>query len=207
MLRGGDVVVLGDHDAKGYAHQEATAAALVGVAARVRVLKLANHWPGIGEGQDISDWLGRGDGTREGARRTDRQGTGLMAPSPSIRPRPRQQSWCSPPPNSWPASCRPITSSMGCFNAGFFYALTGATGAGKNCTRAAHCITGRVARRRANHWRPRRRTRPRALRRRGKLDRRAHAVDGDAGPHGCDTRGNRQDPAFRRDRRPEPQER
>src|SRR5262245_32979896 len=64
VLRGADVVVLGDHDEPGYAHQEATAKMSLGIARRVQVLKLAEHWPDCPEGGDVSDWLDAGH-TRE----------------------------------------------------------------------------------------------------------------------------------------------
>jgi putative DNA primase/helicase len=60
QLRGADIVVLSDHDASGYAHQAATARLSYGVARRVRVLKLAEHWKECPEGGDISDWLKAG---------------------------------------------------------------------------------------------------------------------------------------------------
>jgi hypothetical protein len=64
MLRGADVVVIGDNDDPGRAHAAATASMLDGVAARVRILDLAQHWPEIPKGGDISDWLAGGH-TRE----------------------------------------------------------------------------------------------------------------------------------------------
>ena len=64
QLRGADLVVLGDHDPAGYAHQDATCRLSLGVAKRVRILKLAEHWPDCPEGGDMSDWLAAGH-TRE----------------------------------------------------------------------------------------------------------------------------------------------
>jgi DNA-binding transcriptional ArsR family regulator len=66
MLRMADVVVIPDNDAPGYAHASAIVDATTGIAKRIRVLKLADHWP-AGEcpkGGDVSDWLAAG-GTRE----------------------------------------------------------------------------------------------------------------------------------------------
>src|SRR5262249_41268757 len=60
QIAGADLVVLGDHDEAGYAHQDATCRLSLGIAKRVRVLKLADHWPEIREGNDISDWLAAG---------------------------------------------------------------------------------------------------------------------------------------------------
>jgi hypothetical protein len=64
QLRGADLVVLGDHDAPGYAHQDITCKLSLGIAKRVRILKLADHWPEIKEGEDVSDYLDAGH-TRE----------------------------------------------------------------------------------------------------------------------------------------------
>jgi putative DNA primase/helicase len=64
MLRGADVVVLGDNDDAGGAHVEATASMSTGIAKRVRVIDLARHWPDCPEGGDISDWIKAGH-TRE----------------------------------------------------------------------------------------------------------------------------------------------
>jgi uncharacterized protein DUF3631 len=60
QLAGADIVVLGDHDAAGYEHQEVTCKLSHGVAKRVRKLTLAAHWPGIQKGGDVSDWLAAG---------------------------------------------------------------------------------------------------------------------------------------------------
>jgi Virulence-associated protein E len=65
QLRDGDIIIIPDHDPPGYAHAYHAAKALVGVAKRVRVLKLAEHWNGeCPKGGDLSDWLKAG-GTRE----------------------------------------------------------------------------------------------------------------------------------------------
>src|SRR5262249_27987205 len=64
QLAGADLVVLGDHDPAGYAHQDATCKFSLCIAKRVRILKLANHWPGCPKGGDVSDWLAAGH-TRE----------------------------------------------------------------------------------------------------------------------------------------------
>ena len=64
QLRGADIVVIPDHDPQGYAHAEATCRLSLGTAKRVRFLKLADHWPEIKKGNDISDWLAAGH-TRE----------------------------------------------------------------------------------------------------------------------------------------------
>jgi hypothetical protein len=56
MLRGADLIIMGDNDDAGGAHVEATAAASVGIAARVRMLDLAKCWEACPEGGDVSDW-------------------------------------------------------------------------------------------------------------------------------------------------------
>ena len=59
FFQGAEVVILPDHDEAGRGYEGAVAASLEGIAARVRSLPL----PGLAEGEDVSDWLGRG-GTR-----------------------------------------------------------------------------------------------------------------------------------------------
>jgi RecA-family ATPase len=63
-LRGADIVIIPDNDEAGHAHAKATARMSLGVAARVRILDLARHWPDMPPGGDISDWLAAGH-TRE----------------------------------------------------------------------------------------------------------------------------------------------
>jgi hypothetical protein len=63
-LRGGDVIIIPDHDPAGYAHADAIASISAGLAKSVRVLKLAEHWPDCPKGGDVSDWLAAGH-TRE----------------------------------------------------------------------------------------------------------------------------------------------
>jgi len=65
LFRNADAVICGDNDKPGRDHVELVATNLNGVAKRVRALDLAQFWPGIGEGDDISDWLTRGEGTVE----------------------------------------------------------------------------------------------------------------------------------------------
>jgi Protein of unknown function (DUF3987) len=64
QLRGALIVVLNDNDPPGQAHAEAVCRMSLGVAARVRRLDLAQHWPGMPAGKDVSDWLELGH-TRE----------------------------------------------------------------------------------------------------------------------------------------------
>jgi RecA-family ATPase len=63
-LRGADIVILPDHDEPGYSHAEAIARMSLGIAKRIRILKLAEHWPACPKGGDVSDWLEAGH-TRE----------------------------------------------------------------------------------------------------------------------------------------------
>jgi hypothetical protein len=65
QLRGLDIVVLNDNDAPGYAHADATCRLSVGITKSIKRLDLKEHWPEIGEGEDVSDWLAKGGGTRE----------------------------------------------------------------------------------------------------------------------------------------------
>jgi hypothetical protein len=64
QLRGADIIVIPDHDEAGYAHADATCQLSLGIAKRVRILKLAEHWPDIPKGGDVSDYLDAGH-TRE----------------------------------------------------------------------------------------------------------------------------------------------
>jgi 5S rRNA maturation endonuclease (ribonuclease M5) len=56
-LRNADVIVIGDHDDAGRGHAKTVAASLHGIAARVRMLDLAQHWPECPPKGDISDWI------------------------------------------------------------------------------------------------------------------------------------------------------
>ena len=61
---GADVVVIPDNDDAGRNHAAQVAHSLTGIAARVRVLDLAVHWPGCPSKCDVSDLLDTGQ-TRE----------------------------------------------------------------------------------------------------------------------------------------------
>jgi RecA-family ATPase len=65
QLRGASIVVFNDNDPQGIAHADAVCRMSVGIAARVRWLDLALHWPNMPKGKDVSDWLDQGH-TREG---------------------------------------------------------------------------------------------------------------------------------------------
>src|SRR5262249_33647829 len=57
VLRGADVVLIGDNDEAGRNHLALVTAALAGVARRLRVLDLAAVWPECGVKDDVSDWF------------------------------------------------------------------------------------------------------------------------------------------------------
>ena len=56
-LGGADVAIVGDNDQAGRDHVESVAAALHGIARRVRVLDLVAAWPECPAKGDVSDWL------------------------------------------------------------------------------------------------------------------------------------------------------
>jgi hypothetical protein len=60
MLRGADLVVMGDNDPPGRAHVEATASTSAGIANSVGTLDLARHWEGLKDGGDVSDIIDDG---------------------------------------------------------------------------------------------------------------------------------------------------
>jgi RecA-family ATPase len=79
QLADADLVVLGDHDLAGYAHQDVTCQLSLGIAKRVRILRLAEHWPDCPTGGDVSDWFDAGH-TRE-------QLDELIARAPDYKPK------------------------------------------------------------------------------------------------------------------------
>lgn len=64
-LSGMDVVILADNDQVGrkFAHEKALS--LRPYARRVRVLDWRDHWPGVEEGNDVTDWRNKAGGTVE----------------------------------------------------------------------------------------------------------------------------------------------
>jgi hypothetical protein len=60
QLRGARLIVFNDNDPQGYAHADHICRASVNVAARVRRLDVAQYWPDIPKGGDVSDWLAAG---------------------------------------------------------------------------------------------------------------------------------------------------
>lgn len=65
QLRGADLVVLWDNDAAGLAHADAVLTCSLGKAASLRTIDLAEEWPDIPPGGDVSDWVARGGGSAE----------------------------------------------------------------------------------------------------------------------------------------------
>jgi 5S rRNA maturation endonuclease (ribonuclease M5) len=59
-LRGANVVLLPHNDKPGREHADAVAAALNGIAKRIRVLDIAEHWSGCPSKGDVSDWIAAG---------------------------------------------------------------------------------------------------------------------------------------------------
>jgi hypothetical protein len=85
QLRGANIVVFNDNDPPGYEHAETTCKLSVGIAKRVGRLDLAQHWPNMPPGKDVSDWLHAGH-TRE-------ELDALIAAAPDYlpQPKPREQ--------------------------------------------------------------------------------------------------------------------
>jgi hypothetical protein len=89
VLRGADVIVIPDHDKPGHDHAAHVAGQLVDVAARVRILDLAAHWPACPEKGDISNWLEEASGTAEALWK-------LVEQTPDWEP--AAVGWAHPPP-------------------------------------------------------------------------------------------------------------
>ena len=88
QLPGADIVVFNDNDAPGYAHADATCRLSLGVAKRVRRLDLAEHWPDIPKGADVSDWLAAGH--------TGEELVALIEQAPDYKPPPDAKKEASP---------------------------------------------------------------------------------------------------------------
>jgi hypothetical protein len=123
MLRGADIVVMGDHDDAGRAHAEATAKACTGIAARVRMLDIARHWSDCPKGGDVSDWLKAGH-TRE-------QLDALVGKAPDFGKTPDAPKIVLTLPEFLAGFIRPDYLVDGLMQRHFFYSLTGNTGDGK----------------------------------------------------------------------------
>ena len=64
-FKGADVAILPDNDQAGQDHASSVATHLLGTAARIRVLNLAQHWPNMLDKADVSDWIKDGGGSSE----------------------------------------------------------------------------------------------------------------------------------------------
>src|SRR5262249_23138355 len=65
VLRGADVVIIGDNDEPGRKHVQDVARQLTLVAKRLRVLDLAAHWKECPVKADVSDWIDTGADTNQ----------------------------------------------------------------------------------------------------------------------------------------------
>jgi putative DNA primase/helicase len=86
QLAGADIIVFNDNDAPGYAHADTVCKLSLGVAKRVRRLDLKDHWSGISEGGDISDWLAIDGHTPERLRELIKTAPDVAAPAPGPEP-------------------------------------------------------------------------------------------------------------------------
>jgi RecA-family ATPase len=95
IFRDANVVISGDNDQPGRDHVRKIANSLHGIAARLRVLDLANVWPKIEVSEDIADWLESHDAERlwqivgdlpdwQPAPEGNGQGTELWTDAPAI---------------------------------------------------------------------------------------------------------------------------
>jgi hypothetical protein len=110
MLRGADIVVIGDNDLPGRAHAEAAASMCGGIAARVRMFDLATYWPAILKGGDISDWLAAGHGREEFDALVERAAADSELPKAHGRQKRKRQSQAQPEASD---SSRPPLTDLG----------------------------------------------------------------------------------------------
>lgn len=80
-LAGADIIICHDNDDAGRQRAALRGASLTAVAKTVRVLDLAEHWPGMPEKNDVSDWRDKAGGTAE-------QFGALTAKAPIWKPAP-----------------------------------------------------------------------------------------------------------------------
>jgi hypothetical protein len=94
LLRGRDIVVLNDNDEPGYKYAAKVVECSLGVALSVRRLDLKDYWPGISDGNDITDWF-----DNEGSA----QALGdILAELGEIQPSAKVHSTSTPPPGAGP---------------------------------------------------------------------------------------------------------
>jgi hypothetical protein len=92
QLAGANIVVFNDNDAPGYAHADTTCELSLGIAKRVRRLDLKRHWPDIGKGGDVSDWIViGGEHTPERLRELIDGAPDYAKPEPEPNPEPRPE--------------------------------------------------------------------------------------------------------------------
>ena len=139
QLRGADIVILNDNDVSGRAHADAAARMSAGVAARVRMLDLAKHWPEVAakKGGDVSDGLAAG--------RTREELDALIAAAPEFAPAGEladlgewnagddEELWGHIPPREW------LLGNIFC--RGFLSSLLADGGTGKTALRIAQMIS------------------------------------------------------------------
>jgi hypothetical protein len=65
QLAGARLIVFQDNDEPGRAHADSVCEMSIGKAKSVRRLDLAEHWPDMPEGADVSDWFAKAGGNRE----------------------------------------------------------------------------------------------------------------------------------------------
>jgi hypothetical protein len=65
QLAGARLIVFNDNDEQGKRHADTVCALSIGKAKSVRRLDLAEHWPDMPEGADVSDWFAKAGGTPE----------------------------------------------------------------------------------------------------------------------------------------------
>ena len=139
QLRRADIVILNDNDVSGRAHADAAARMSAGIAARVRILDLAKHWPEVAatKGGDVSDGLAAG--------RTREELDALIAAAPEFAPAGEladlgewnagddEELWGHIPPREW------LLGNIFC--RGFLSSLLADGGTGKTALRIAQMIS------------------------------------------------------------------
>jgi hypothetical protein len=102
-LRGADVVVLPDNHAEGREHGEQVASSLRGIAKRIRILDIGQHWAECPDKGDISDWLAAGGSAEklkamvgalpEVSVSADNQSSGATSDAQPVVPHPAEPAW------------------------------------------------------------------------------------------------------------------
>ncbi|MDB5552109.1 MAG: hypothetical protein JWL86_2093 [Rhizobium sp.] len=135
-LAGLDVVICNDNDDTGRNRVQTRAAALRGKAFSVRTFDIAEHWPGCGPKEDISDWAEKGHGSGERL-------TALLEKAPAWTPQAPRSSFNA---LSWRDLDQPGTGMeylvQGMLTIGDRSMLAGPSGSGKTflATHLAMCV-------------------------------------------------------------------